>query len=482
MKEIIDTNRWVFLAILLGLLLCFSCTKQEFMPAEVGEQVPYIDTVTRSMEEALASSPYTLFYEAWLRSNVQARLESLGAIDQPLTLLVPDNAAMQVGGWASAQIAGATTELLDTLVLSHLFYGEITAADLTVRDDNYPAVNLLEDDGLLYYEGIMDQSVHRFAPYRFRTYLNMQEERLWINGSAGGADAPIPATDGYIWPVNRLIEKPRQTVLDIIKNNERFRLYYQIMEYTDSLYMALLQQANGVVPAPGGTGYRNYAVQYGLDIGSFNIPFSPGLEYFLLSGNLTTRNVLVFRNGRYEQERVSGITGSPVIGALNTLLLPTNEAFAAAGFHNLEDLKAFNEQRGLPQQVWSTSLGAYQLQGEFATDTLLDYHHNWGKRYAPVLVSDLYRYPNFPDVCSNDLRQELLGGFRIFTYAVYYFGEPERLYEMPLYFYNEAGGTQIRVKGADAPVATVVVKDIMTLNGPVHGVDRLLVPAGFTLN
>lgn len=442
-----------------------SCNKEEFMPPEVGEKIPYEDTVSVTLVEVLSGSPYTLFYQAWQKSDIVPYLTEQNW--PKYTLLAPDNASLTNAGWDAATIAAASVADIDILVKSHVFFGDISLRELSERSDNYPAANILEYPDLWYYQGgkhiygaitfIRDSE---FAPYHFRSYLGFSQGVLLLNGQAIGNGEPVPARDGYIWPVNKVIERPEHRAIEVLESEQQFSLYVQLMKYTDSLYRAIYQNANGGVPPVSNGAYdRDFVRSYG---------------FGFMTRHPLTGAVLALQ---------------PMIGTLSSWFIPTNEAFHQAGFQNLEDLKAFNVERGLPTTVWNASSRLYVVQGEFATDTLLDYHHNWGRRFAPKNSYDgTTGQANVTVFYSNDLRQDLLNnypinGFHNVGSSNTNRGDRRLFYYMPLDFSSQGNtNIQLQVKNTVGEHATVVDRDIQTLNGPIHGVNRLLVPAGFTLD
>lgn len=156
----------------------------------------------------------------------------------------------------------------------------------------------------------------------------------------------------------------------------------------------------------------------------------------------------------YKGARLPGYDGSFTEVPFGTLLLPTNAAFRAAGFETLEALEDFDKQKGI--------------------DKLLAIHIHWG-RTEPRLFT---WHARFPPIYSNLFTDNaLLSSITIYLGTASQ-NEP---YGMPVDFLSTNNQIQIKVKGSDAPAATVVEADIPTVMGPIHAVDRLLIPKGFKL-
>jgi len=433
--------RYSLLAMMLILFLMQGCLKKEYMPPQVGAQIPYAETVTVRFRDALSESAHTVFYQAWQRSHIDEILGTIGDSKTKYTILVPDNAALQAAGWTMSSVNAASIEALDTLMMKHVFRNRITPEELHDKAGNYQAVSMLDLPTLRY---TADNKT-----YYFRVGLSYDGDALWVNGKPSGNTTPIPAVDGYIWPIKHVLEVPVKTAWEVIRSDNRFSLYVSLLHYTDSAYKALFEAANGHPPAAGHIAEQAY---------DRNSPLYYGMDYHPpVTGNI------------------------PYVENPNTWFIPTNEAFQQAGFHTLEDLVAWNESRNPPWAEWVSNPGTgltpyYRLVGDFATDTLLDYHHNWGMRIASY---EFTRERNATLFFSNDLQQELLANYPVtayteITYGYYY---PQRgttnFYFMPFVF---PGNNQIRVKGASGPAATLIDKDINTLNGVIHAVDRLLLP------
>ena len=428
-------------------LLLMSCLKKEYMPPSVGEEIPYEDSVTISYVEVLAQSPYTIFNKAWEKSNIGTLLESIGDSKTQFTLLIPENTAMEEAGWTLETIGGLAADQLDTLVMSHVFRNRITEEELLTKADSYQAISVLELPNIRYTAG--------GKKYYFRIGISLQEDALWVNGKEISYKQPIPATDGYVWPIKELLEVPSKSAWEVIQSDSRFSIYAGLLNYTDSLYRALFEEANGYPPEEGHLLAKEY-----------------------------NRKSPLFYGMDYHQSESGDV---PFVDNPNTWFIPTNTAFQRQGFNNLNDLIQWNESRGLPESEYIDDLEGglepfFSLVGEFATDTLLDYHHNWGMRIASY---DLTRERNATYFFSNDLKQELLGDYPItayteVTYGYYY---PQRGVTSFLFMpFEFPSGGKIKIKGAESSAIELVDKNINTLNGVIHVVDELLIPPNFTLN
>lgn len=429
--------------------LLFSCTKQEFFPPPIGEQIPYEDTVTSTLTEVLAQTPQSLFYRAWQRTGFQDVLSQDESPKSAHTVLVPDDAALNANGWDEYRIDHAPISELEDLLRAHVLVGLVELKDVLGRPDSYLSTSLLTYPDLLYAE-IGSYNVISYVPYRFKVAMAMRHDVLLLNGKQAGNGSPVLAVDGCIWPINRILDPPTKTAWQTLEGDGRFRIYTQLLQKTDSIYREIFELANGYPPSNGHIGERIY------DRNS--------ARYYDLTHHYSST-----ANGYYAEN-------------LNTWFIPTDDAFRDLGFQSVEDVLAFNEARGLPHPVWtipgvSGQTPFYRVEGEFASDTLLDYHHNWGRRIAAF---DLTRSRNATLFYSNDLSSELLHNYPLSVFTTSASNWTTSVHYMPFDFYDNAG-IQIRLKDSDQS-ATLVETDISSLNGVIHAVNRLLVPEGFRLD
>ena len=116
----------------------------------------------------------------------------------------------------------------------------------------------------------------------------------------------------------------------------------------------------------------------------------------------------------------------------------------------------------------------YDFQPFLKSDSIISYHSLWGRRYFPTDTR-----PNPIVFFSNDLKDEILSNYIINTR---YDSDSKPPIKCPFKFSKTSDG-QVQIKLKDAKegteAATVVESDIMTLNGPIHIVDRLFIPKGF---
>lgn len=491
MMKMYFTTRFFLLVVVLG-SGWLGCTKKEFMPPEVGEQIPY-DSLSITFVDALAASPHTLFHAAWQRSRMDSLLRANGAPNVQFTLLAPDNASFAVAGWDEGTISTATVEELDTLLMRFVFRKRMEG-DFT---SGFVPSQLL--NSLLEYPGIVETTsinlsyvvINGVYSYyytfeggtgaAFKAALAVSDGHVYVNGQDKGPAEPTATAEGILLPLTGWVDVPTKTAREALVEDGRFGLYVQLMDYTDAQYREIFREANGYYPDEEITTNSQYYRDSWVD---YMMTYSDSYKS------------KYFRTPEQFREYVGFPAYLPATFRLNTFFIPTDEAFREAGFDTLSDLIAFNERRGRPQaDVWTISSPSfYGIRGEFATDSLLDYHHNWGLRFVQTQANEEINFSansrNFSLFFSKDLRQEVLGDYPLYVGSVSVYRSDGGLshyevlnYNQPFQFSNDGNGqVQLSVRNSGGSAATVVEGDILTLNGVIHAVDRLLLPPGFSLN
>lgn len=428
-------NRNIYIIGYLLAVLMSGCKKQGFTPPPEGERVPYQEEIKPTLKESLEQSSAQLFYMAWQRSNMDGILKAAGNSKSEFTILAPSDEALENGGYNRQKLQSMEPKDLDSLLMFYTLRNRITAADLSGKADNYIAVSLR---GL----SPVRISVTLGSPeaYFYKHHLQLKDGKTYVNGRLAGAGKSLEARDGAIWFLDQLIDRPTQSIMQVLEADERFSLLLGILQRTDEQYGQIIKEA---------TGFEGGRTPF-----FFKFGWKPG--------------------GR-----------SPNELAVTTLFLPTNDAFKAAGFNTLEDLEEFNRRMGLPRYI-KNDQGSMEMMGDFATDILLNYHTDWGK----VFITARYNYQvrssssNVPVFYSNVMSNQILSSY-VIAGALRLDSPtgPDGEYYMPLDFSKDASGRiQVRVKDAEAMPATVTAADIYTLMGPIHAVDHLLIPKGFKMN
>lgn len=438
-KDVSGYTGTALLTVCCLVILAAGCRREEFMPPAEGKQVPYEDSVHITIKEALAQSPAKLFYQAWQRSHMDTILATVADPQSGYTILALSDEALLAEGYTASRIQRMDPKDVDSLLMFYSLRGLFNAQTLNNRADNQMVFSLLKRPGLRGMPDPDTRDPYAKWIYYFKQQLQVMDGKTYVNGKVVGSGVSIPAKNGYIWLLDKMVPKPDKTILEVLQADSRFTMLLELLRQQDSLYDKIYEE---------GAGYPSsrlvFSQYYGWD-----------LEIDPYTGAPADVNVL-----------------------FTTSFLPTNDAFKAAGFNTVDDLMAFNERRGLPQYVdWS-------MEGRFATDSLLSFHLNWGIM-ARDSWSDYPRNYSFPVFYSNMFFSSSVS--RLVFRAV--FKDPngndytDETYYMPLEFRKDASGkTLVKVKGSEAPAAVITESDIPTLMGPLNVVDRLLIPKGYKLD
>lgn len=429
----------------IGVLFLGACSKTEFIPDPEGAKIPFQPNATQTVEQLLAASPAKLFYSAWQKSTVKNILDAKGS-KVVYTVFTPSDIAMQAAGITVAKISQMSVQEVDDFVLFYVSAIAVTPDELKARQDNFMVNSLLQKQGLFVKFFASNHPARSNDPYFYRNYLALKGDQMLMNGKDVGKLNYSPAINGGIYLIDKIVEKPTKTILETLETDGRFTLFLAALKASDDYYIEKIasdiEPLFGYKPEPSeitdAYAYmRNY---YTKDLG-IRPSGSPGFE----NANIT----------------------------LTTIFAPTDEAFHKAGFQTLADIQAFNVSRS--SVVFSEM--TYAAEGGLPMDTIFSYHRDFGRIFQPVTSGGDKTEANSTVFYSNVLKPSLN------DYLVNAGGNPaiDFAFKMPLAFTNNGNGIQLKVKQSEYPEATVIDGDINTLNGPIHVVDRLLIPKGFKL-
>lgn len=439
-----NTNykKYMLWTVLLCTLLTAACHKKEYQVPEQGEKVPYSDSITTKVQQMIEQTSGPLFAAIWAKSEIATLLEEIDDGKGTFTVLRPQESALVEAGWTTAKIQMTDKEELVDLLKMHLIDEGVAADALQRKTGSFKVESMYRYPNLGY---TIDQH-----PLHALLSLDWQSDKLLVNGKHVGSKSPSQAANGYIYDIDTVITPPTQTAWQVIVANPDFSIYVGILQATDAQYREIFRDANGYYPEEGSEIEQLY-------------------------------NRVSYMN--YTMGIYTDLAGDDFVWDLNTYFIPSNEAFHAAGFHSVQDLMDFNERRGLPNAIWQEASGPYPayygIEGEFATDSLLDFHHNWGfrfvKDYSERKYNNIFLFHN--DLQSAAMHNLTIGSYTIPVYSGDVLVRTETsYYRMPFSF----EGNQLRLKGANSS-SGIIDGDIVTLNGVLHAVDKLIIPPDFNL-
>eukprot|EP01133_Synstelium_polycarpum_P002872 gene2872-3298_t len=402
------------------------------MPEPVGAEIPF--AAGPDISTALSGSPYTLFKAAWERSNMNKIIADEFPKNR-LTVLVPSDEAMTKAGFTAAVIGKTAPKTLDTLLRYHILNGEYTVAKLAGTTYDQAVFTLLTDRQ--YTDGITKEGQIVSTPYIYKQYINTQGTNLLINGNTVPAGKESSISRGILLPVGSVLVPPKRTMLQALKADGRFGLFLKAAEINGQLYDEKLLETMDA-PRPG------------------------SILYWLDADHVTP--------GDFKATRKSDVIRF-------TLFAPTDEAFHKAGIYSAADIERLNSRfpyDGNGQRLTpSDSLLILHRQGFVMANVDVDWDTFAGA------ASYVMPRPSVANMVfyGNSLNAKTLG-----NYVVGNFAEGFKRVYLGLDFGKDGSGrTTIRQTGSLFPAATVVEENINTQQGPIHVVDRLLIPNDFKL-
>ena len=441
----IKVTRHIVLMWVAGLFLILSCSKTEFMPDIVGEQVPYQNEATQDIGQLLAKHSETkVFLAAWQKSNISALIKAQG-IHTKVTVLAPTHNALKQAGITAETIQKMTTEELGEFVQFYSFWGELDQAKLGKYSLMVRSMLKNSEFRVPFYDN-EEPIGRRYDLYYYRHYLATKDGNLLVNGQSVGKLIYEPATDGGIYFMEKSVQKPTMTILDALKADGRFNFFIESQRLAEEAFFE--KMLDDIEPL---WGYRMSKEEF--------------LSYYPDAREPYTRGWVVESDPIYQDGANLTLTAT---------FAPTDDAFKRAGFNSVQDILAFNAKRGDVRydELYFEPLGAYPM------DTLFSYHRNWGRIVATKDPAYGMAMGNNTVFYSNDLDPVLLNDYYVNIGGS---GQVQYAYKMPFAFSRNENQIQMKIKNAEQAPVSMVETDINTINGPIHVLDNLLVPKGFKL-
>jgi uncharacterized surface protein with fasciclin (FAS1) repeats len=396
-------------------LACASCNKEEFMPAPIGNPIPYQET-KKTVQEALQESPYTCFATAWRRSNMEKILKGLNP-KIAISIFVPENKAFEALGYTVASINRTPVATLDSLLLFHTAANQVLPEKLNPHSANYLFLTLLSNKNYIERYGQMNSE---FREYLYRHYFNVEDNKSIVDGKvSGNAGDIIVGSNGTLIPINKVLVRPQKDIKETLEADGRFGLYLSALALNDDFYL-----------------------------NNFGFP-ADHLDRFSSKGMFV---------------------------GFSSVFAPTDEAFHKVGIYSTEDIEKLNS-RSTPYTLEDYfTVSNYLPSDSILNNHLWRYNGiyvrnvdpSYNSTYISPTANPIYFY-------SNDLKNEILGNY----VTVYNTERWVNIFYNNLDFIRNESQIKIKVKDSDAEPATVIEADIHTFNGVVHVVDRLLIPKGF---
>lgn len=411
-------------AIVCGILLLFSaCQKSEFMPDPVGEEIPAANypPLTEGLPENAS-----LFKAMWQKAEMDAVLGTEQA-QAKLTFWIPANTAMESAGYTAAKIQQLSKDSLQNILRYHVLNGAISSEQLSLFGGELTFFTLLKHPKFLDGEP-RDGSLVRTVPYFYRQQLNMDQGDLIIDGKKIKIEQELELAQGHAFVIEQVLKAPQQQMIDFLVRDGRFSLYLKAMELSNTEY------TNDFM--------MNMYMGFGLPV------------RFILDWNYFFEGTFHYSSERPRQ----------VIHC--TLFAPTDAAFNRLGIYSEADLRALNGRIETPmiydqgQLTPVDSLLKYQYIGG------ADMNLGFNEDYTMVTV-DVQTTRNFN---KSAIFSQMLDDAKLKQFP----GIQHR-------FFHSGSRIQVGHLESKEPPADIIEENINTIQGPVHVVDRIIVPNDFSM-
>lgn len=414
-----------FLVIILVALQ--GCKEEEFIPRPVGETLPPLEYPLLS--EALNESGLTLFAEAWKRSDIENFIVENYPRNQ-FTILAPNDDAMQAAGYTAATIGSARKVDLDTLIRYHVLIGEVSQERLKMSTAAQTFGSLLT-----HPEFLETESGNTGRPYRYQHVLHTVNDGLSDNGALIEIEEEIPVENGRIIPIDRMVERPKKQMIDVLREDGRFSLFVCAMELNGKIYD----------------------------------------DYVLNNFSSTNFSPFKYLTDWYAQTE-GGYRSTEFLPHVIrfTLFAPTNDAFHRAGIYSEADIIALNQRSALNLNYGGSTpsdsllinqkIGLSRMSVDFDWDLFIPGALIFGHNSAANAVFYSYSLNNR---LLQDYILQVVNGQP--AYLGYDFGK------------DASDMITVKQKASTAEPATIIEENINTIQGPIHVVDRIIVPEGFSM-
>lgn len=407
-----NSYRYIFSA-LSFLLLASACTKVTDSPLRTSYQM---SNPAGNIIQALDSSACHLFDSAFHRAGMASVLQA----NYGYTIFAPSDSAMTAAGLTAQVIGSLSPDSLAKIVRFHITAGTYSDTTLTAAQVSVQAATLRQD--------IATDTVKGDIVFQQNLYLKeVNYDVLYINGDPAASGAhPVSTFNGYLFTIGRVLQAPTKTLWQTIASDPRLDLYCAALRIGDSLILAYMY-ANDPYPQQ----------PFGCDSCTFS--------------------VINYANQEYSYPNMS------------TIFAPTDSAFYEAGFHTVEDIRAY----ALRSPIVNLGISAnyqYYIMGDEPMDSIL---------YAHVINNPNNSDPNGYLVLYNDLLYSPqlnhgLASSNNYQYFARWFG-PSYYQQYPLTFSVQGGVPYVQWNptGPSVPVPSDPSGHFLTTNGSIYLVNHL---------
>lgn len=405
------------------ILLLSACNKAEFMPEPIGEEIapPIYPTFLESLPQQTG-----LFKSMWLKAGMDEVLATEQA-QAKLTFLVPDDGAMEEAGYSAEKIQTMDKTMLQNILRYLVLNGAVGLEQLRSAGGDLTLPTLLQHPIFLDAEA-RDGSLLRTVPYQYQHQIGAKDRQLIVDGHFLEVDQELDVAQGKAFIINKLLSAPQRQMYDFLVQDGRFSLYLKAMDLNNIEYAnEFLMNWWGNFPPP---------IRYMID---WNYYFEGTFH----------------SNEDYPRHIIHG-----------TLLAPTDDAFHQLGIYTEEDLRALNGRIETPMY--------YEQNQTTPVDSLLKFH------FIGRAGGDTGYNPDFTVLCYAVKRDRFTDNSMFFSHML-----DDRLLavhkHVGLRFDHSDNRITVSPLQSNEQPASIIEENINTIQGPVHVLDRILVPDGFSM-
>ena len=356
---------------------------------------------------------FSLFRYALTKANLDTAIDPRGNY----TVFAIDNAAMNTAGFTTAGIDRLSIDSLQKLFSYHIAIGGFPDSVLAGSANYVGAQTIRQDISFTPSAG--------YRTYRQYLYIMLQGGKLVVNTQiANNGERALQAGNGLIYGVNRLFSAPVKSLYATIQARPELSYYFYALRIIDSLYNSV-RTATSTFPKV------------------LDSPFlaSVGIDFQVL-------NAL-------------GTSGKS-LQSLPTVLAPVNDAFVKFGLNSLNDIKNYCLKRPTSDIRLSKYIGLDSVLKNHIVFSPLDQYYNF------IFYDQFLQNPGINNKTHNVsyYSRIISTSFPIGTNAYLQF--------------SVVGGTVQMVPSGNTGMVPAQIlntaRDILTTNGIIHEVDRIMPP------
>jgi uncharacterized surface protein with fasciclin (FAS1) repeats len=395
------------------LLGCFALLLAACKKETVLQPSPPLPALPGILKVLDSMENFSLFRYALKKANLDTALSSRGIY----TIFATDNPGMNAAGLSKDGIDRLTADSLYKLFSYPVAIG------------NYPDSVLAESANYVGVQSIRQEisfvPATGYRTYRQYLYIGIQGGKLYVNAQpANNGERALQAGNGWIYPVNRIFSAPIKSLYATIQSRPELSYYFAALRIIDSLYISV-RAATSPFPKILDS---NFLAAQGTDFQALNVLTASG------------RNLL----------------------SLPTVLAPVNDAFINAGMTNVDAIRNFCLKRPVADIKKSKYIGLDSVLKDHILFSPLDLYYNF------IFSSQFLQNPGINNKIHNvSLYSRMLG--TSFPSGV------------NAYLQFSVVGDQVSVIPSGNVSMTPAKllntgRDILTTNGIIHEVDRLMPP------